>query len=66
MSMENFDNKYIAWNVVFYCTITFLLIALIIFLLFASASPQPWAESKFVTIEEFKKNNNLKSIQSSA
>lgn len=46
-------DKATGWNFVFYITIAFYLIGAVSFLLFASAELQPWAESKFVPIDEF-------------
>lgn len=46
-------DKATGWNWVFYVTIVFYLIGAVSFVLFASAELQPWAESKFVPIDEF-------------
>ena len=46
-------DKAVAWNSVFYITIGYYLIGAVTFVLFASAELQPWAESKFVPIDEF-------------
>lgn len=46
-SMEFFDDKALGWNFVFYVTIVYALISILVFVMFASAEVQPWAESKF-------------------
>lgn len=46
-------DKATGWNLVFYVTIAFYLVAAVSFVLFASAELQPWAESKFVPNDEF-------------
>lgn len=58
--MENVDNKNLAWNYSFYCSIGYNVFGAIIFILFASAEPQPWAESKFVPIEEYTNGDDEK------
>lgn len=62
-----FDDRVVAWNWTFAITAVFFLVCTIIFLLFGSAEPQPWAVSKFISVEEFEQNKrNKKTTKSSA
>ena len=46
-------DKTAGWNTVFYVIIIYYVIGAVTFVLFASAELQPWAESKFIPIDEF-------------
>ena len=54
---NNFDNKLLAWNCIFYVIIAIYVICALVFVLFSSAELQGWAECKFVKIDELKENN---------
>lgn len=52
-------DKATGWNLVFYVTIAFYLVAAVSFGLFASAELQPWAESKFQTMSSTVNNDQM-------
>ena len=65
--MNNAASTVLAWNYTFYVTIGYSIFGAIIFILFASAAPQPWAESKFISKDEYTGDSGEKrSKQSSA
>lgn len=56
--MNNIDSKHLAWNYTFFVTIVYNIIGTVTFILFASAEPQKWAESRFVTRDEYENDKN--------
>lgn len=50
--LENVHDKYVAWNIIFYVAIVVYAFGGIVFICFAKAEPQPWAQPKFVIVTE--------------
>lgn len=46
--LNNVDDKFFAWNIVFYILIATCLVGGTIFLIFASAETQEWTKSKYI------------------
>lgn len=62
--MENVDSKVLAWNYSFYVSIGYNILATVVFIFFASAELQPWAESKFVPLDEYTENQKQTWVES--
>ena len=59
------DDLFLGWNIIFLIAAVTLVVALIIFLLFATSEPCSWAESRFVSVDQFnleKKNKVSKMV----
>lgn len=57
------DDVFLGWNIVFIIAAIFLIVALIIFLLFATSEPCSWAESRFVDVEMLNMEKKEKSAK---
>lgn len=51
--MNSTTSPVLAWDYTFYVTIGYNIVCAVTFIFFASAAPQPWAESRFVYNDEY-------------
>lgn len=50
--LENVHDKFVAWNIIFYVAVVVYFMGGVVFILFAKAEAQPWAQPKFLIVTE--------------